>query len=166
MSWFDDPVNRATACHMCGGFGYVEPSETSYEETLDERCPCPMCAAPMHGTTAYDVRWNSEAKVFEVALAFPLPDGASTSPELVALFPELIAQRSRCSCGSSLKAGDHDVSLSDNHGTFRGSFHCQRCRDSGGGALAVIRKSIGSVWRQIVRIKVGPTGVEFEKSSD
>ena len=165
MSWFDDPVNRATVCHKCGGLGYTEHFWLGEHLPLG-RCPCPLCGAPMRGTTAYDVRWNSASKQFDVDLAFPLPDGASTSPELVALLPALIAEDSRCSCGSSLEAGDHNVSLSGNRGTFSGTFHCPRCRASGSGALAAIRRSISSVWRQIVRVKVGPTGVEFEKSSE
>lgn len=161
MKWSDDPVNLATACHMCGGFGYIEAPEVS-----GGRCNCPMCGAPVRGTTAYDVRWDSAAKQFDIVLAFPLPDGASTSPELLALLPALIAERSRCSCGSTLTAGDHNVSLTGNQGTFRGTFRCPRCGESGRGALAAIRKSIGSAWRQIVRIKIGPTGFEFEKSSN
>lgn len=167
MSWYDDPIKRATTCRMCGGLGYVETAEE-----LSRRKSCPLCGATMFGTKAYEVHWNSKAKQFDVVLAFPLPAFPRSLPEFqaviptfVALLPAFIAENSRCSCGSSLEVGDHNISLNDLEGVFRGSFLCPRCRDSGGGALAEIRKSVTSVWRQIVRVKVGPTGVEFEKSS-
>jgi hypothetical protein len=161
MSWHDDPVSRALACHMCGGLGYVEVQTRG---AFRERCP--MCAAPMRGTTAYDVRWDASEKRFQVALEFPLPDNPIAAAQLVRDLPGLIAQDSRCSCGSSLAPGDHDVSVQGPRASFRGTFRCPRCRDSGSNALSKVRTSIASIWRQIVRVKVGPTGLEFERSPE
>jgi hypothetical protein len=120
----------------------------------------------MHGMTAYDVRWEASAKLFHVVLSFPLPEHPSTAQQLVSVLPAFIAERSRCSCGSSLVLGDHKVSIDGMHGSFQGSFLCSRCRESAGGALATLRRGFASFWRQIVRVKVGPTGLEFEKSAD
>lgn len=119
MSWRDDPVNRALACHMCGGAGYVER-----EGELGMPEQCPMCAAPMQGMTAYDVRWEASAKLFQVVLSFPLPEHPSTAQQLVGVLPQFIAERSRCSCGATLVLGDHKVSIDGMHGSFQGTFLC------------------------------------------
>jgi hypothetical protein len=159
MTFDDHPESRALACQTCGGLGYAEPAEG---DGLPVHCP--MCGAPMKGTTAYDVRWDSSEKQFTVALEFPTPQHPAASQQIAKRLPGFIAEHSHCSCGSRLVPGDHNLSIKGRRASFQGAFRCPRCGDLGVGALATIRRSLATIWRQIIRIKVGPTGVELEKS--
>ena len=159
-TWLDDPVNRALACHTCGGLGYVEDATPKSPFAV-----CPYCFAHATGISAYDVSWDARTKAFSVVLKFPLPNDVDASRQLMAVLPAYIAQQSRCSCGAPLELRDHTLSVHDGRGSLRGTFSCGSCGSTRPGALLALKNSIASIWRQIVRVKVGPTGVEFEKTA-
>jgi hypothetical protein len=156
MRWLDDPLRRATCCHMCGGLGYVDGVTTA------SRTRCPMCGATMHGTSAYDLTWDAKKRRFDLHFALPTPNLGEFTSDLAGRLPGLIAERSLCSCGSSLVVDSHKVTLRDGQVSFQGSFHCPRCSERGSGAIAALQQSIGLLWRTLVRAKRGDSGIEFE----
>lgn len=79
------------------------------------------------------------------------------------VLPTLIAENSRCSCGETLRLGNHSLNVHRNVVVLTGLFFCDLCGGEGRAALAKIRDAIGRLWNQITKIKIGPTGVELQK---
>ena len=124
---------------------------------------CPMCGASFMGTTAYAVDWNDSKKQFDVSLAFPRPESKLSNDEILRMLPHVIAENSFCGCGVPLVVGSHSFNIRGSQINFTGTFRCTKCAGNGGPLLGKMRDGVAALWSQLVRIKVGPSGIEIEK---
>lgn len=126
---------------------------------------CPKCGASVDGAKTASIDWNAERREFSVRLAFYCPPcGYSFASAVVKRLPVTIARESRCSCGSRLELSDHSFSLTeDGDVTFDGKYICPRCKKEKNSVVQWIRKGLMEIWDKTIRIKLGPTGIEYEK---
>jgi hypothetical protein len=76
--------------------------------------------------------------------------------------PLQIAKGSKCSCGHSLRLGDHSFHQNGDSVEFVAIYECPQCGKMQKGAR-VLLSALAALWSDISEIKVGATGFIFKK---
>jgi len=133
--------NKIVGCAHCGGAGY-----------LTENSP-----------VTSKIKWIEVEKAFDIDFSLPVESQAGKDM-LLANLPARIAEESQCSCGEKLSLGNHDIQVNDQSVQFKGYFYCSSCLSSNWFRRFFLKKGLMKFLGSISKVKVGPEGVEIERS--
>ena len=149
-------------CPYCGGAGSL-----IYEG--NKVVGCAYCSGARHiarsGTNKSSIKWIEAEKAFDIDFSFPIKSEAGKEM-LLANLPTRIAEESQCSCGEKLSLGNHDIQVNDQLVRLKGYFYCSSCLNRNWFRRFFLRKGLKKFLGSISKVKVGPEGVEIERSKN
>lgn len=135
---------------------------------------CPVCAfTRFRGLRDLYISWDDQKKQFEVEVSMAYPriidpvseENTLLYSEAVMQLPLIVADQSRCSCGSTLSLTNHSILRVNDDIQFEGTYVCKQCTVRKQTIIGNLLNGIARMWRDTTKVEVGPTGIKYEKKA-
>lgn len=119
---------------------------------------CPYCHCILESYSSVSANWSDSSKSFFLE--------ASLDKFADDTLLDSIAQKSNCSCGTSLAVGDHKIEIRGSDCNIAAVFYCPRCNSGPVKIAKDVLNSVCRLWNDIEEISITSDGFYLKRKNE